>query len=83
MSNSNFIVSSGRFTADGVTNVVIPCPKLSASSLVLLFPAVAPAPANAPAVTVLNIAALPAVSSFTVACGAANANVYYYIVLNA
>jgi hypothetical protein len=83
MSISNLVAGSGRFTANGNVAVVVPCPNLTASSVVLLFPALAPAPADPPTVSVLNIAVSPAVSSFSVVCGGANANVYNYIVLNA
>ena len=78
MSISNLVAGSGRFTANGAAAVVVPCPNLTASSVVLISSSTSPVGANPPAVSVLTLG-----TSFSVVCGGANANVYNYIVLNA
>ena len=78
MSISNLVAGSGRFTANGAVAVVVPCPNLTASSVVLIFSVTAPASANPPGVSVLTPGA-----SFSIVCGGANATDYNYIVLNA
>ncbi|HEY9705362.1 MAG TPA: hypothetical protein V6C58_23185 [Allocoleopsis sp.] len=83
MSISNLAVQvsqKGQITAAGATAVVVACPSVKATSVILLSPsttAAAGAGANYP-----TISAIVNNTSFSIVCAGANANVYNYVVLN-